>query len=512
MIRRRMLMAGLPAAAALLAGVARAAGEPKDGAYAPGGLEQPPPPGAPRPVVVPPLHESTLANGVTVVVAPRRGLPLTSAWLVVKVGAESDPADRAGLAETVSGLLTTGARRDGRAVGAPELARQAEALGGSLGASTGWRSSSLGMTVTTPRLDAAVSLLADVLREPLLADDELQRLREQAIDALRVGARDPGSIAARVARRLYWGDGAYGGVTTAASLQRIARDDVASFHRLGYRPGQTLLVLAGDLSPEQGLALAERRLGDWRPNRMAPLPRRDGAPRPLAPRTVVVALPGAGQSHVGVLAPFVSLSADDRPRLRAAQVASAVLGGGYSARLNQEVRVRRGLSYGASAGAELQPEAGLWTAGAQTDHRNVAQVAALMRDEVLRLASAPPTADELAARQAALTGGFARRLETNGGVAALVAGQWTQGRPLAELQRYVPEILAVTPAEVQAFARERWPADALRTVVVGDPQAAPEAFAALGAGDAGGGDTGAVLRIEADRLAFDGGGLEAGGR
>lgn len=509
MIRRRTLMAGLPAAAALVSGAARAAGTPEAGA--PGGLDQPPPAGPPRPVAVPALHEATLPNGVSVVVAPRRGLPLVSAWLLVQVGAESDPADRAGLAEMVGSLLTTGAQRDRRAVGAPELVRQAEALGGSLEAATGWRSSSLGMTVTTPRLDAAVALLADVLRAPLLADDELQRLREQAMDALRVGARDPGSIAARVSRRLYWGAGAYGGVTTAASLQRITRDDVTGFHRQGYRPDRTLLVLAGDVSPDEGVALAERRLGDWRPNRMATLPRRDGAPQPLAPRTVIVALPGAGQSHVGVLAPFVSLSPADRAQLRAAQVASAVLGGGYSARLNQEVRVRRGLSYGASAGAELQPEAGLWTAGAQTDHRNVAQVAALMRDEVLRLASAPPSADELAARQAALTGGFARRLETNGGIAALVAGQWTQGRPLAELQRYVPEILAVTPAEVQAFARARWAADALRTVVVGDPQAAPEAFAALGR-DAGDRDEGAVLRLEADRLAFDGGGLGPAGR
>ncbi|MEF7617073.1 pitrilysin family protein [Aquincola sp. MAHUQ-54] len=494
MIRRRELLAGLPAAALLGARPAQAA-DPA--------LDAPPPPGPPRPVSIPPLHEERLPNGMTVVVAPRRGLPLVSATLLVRVGAESDPPDGAGLAELVAGLLTKGAERGGRPVGAPEIARQAEALGGSLDAGSGWRSSSVGMTVTPPRLDAALALMSDALRSPLLQPQELERLRVQAVDNLRVAESDPGSIADRVARRLYWGGGAYGAVTSAASLQRLTRDEVVGFHRQGYRPGQSLLVLAGDITPEQGQALAERHFGGWRPNRMNPLPRRDGVGAPLSPRSVLVDLPGAGQSAVIVLAPFTSLSSDDRPELRAAQVANAVLGGGYSARLNQEVRIRRGLSYGAGTSVEMHPEGGAWQASAQTDHRNAAQVAGLLRDEVLRLGQAPPSAEELAARQATLVGSFSRRLETNGGVASLVAGQWAQGRPLADLANYVPEILAVTPAQVRDFAVRRWKAQDLRTVVVGDVRAAPEAFAALADADA------TALRLRADALVFDGPGLQA---
>lgn len=502
MIRRREWLAGLPAAASLLATLpARAATDTLSA-----DPDAPPPAGPPRPVAVPPLHEHKLPNGVSVVIAPRRNLPLVTAWLLVRVGSEADPVDRAGLAGMVAGLLTTGAKRQGRAVGAPEIARQAEALGATIDAGSGWRSSSVGMTVTTPRLDAAVALLADVLRRPLLSAEELDRLREQTIDGLRVADHDPGSIAGRVARRLYWGPSAYGGVTSAASLQRLKRDDVAAFHRQGYRPEQTLLVLAGDIDADAGMALAQRHLGDWRPNRMAPLAVREGVPAPLAPHSVLVDLQGAGQSSVSVLAPFISLSTADRPALRAAQLANALLGGGYSARLNQEVRIRRGLSYGAGSSAELQPEGGLWTASAQTDHRHAAEVAELLRAEVLKLSQAPASADELGARQATLVGSFARRLETNGGVASLVANQWAQGRPLSELANYVPEILAVTPAQVQAFAQRRWPSEALRTVVVGDAQAAPEAFAALAAADA------QALKLRADALVFDGPGLTAEGR
>ncbi|WP_046113268.1 M16 family metallopeptidase [Aquincola tertiaricarbonis] len=495
MIRRRQLIGSLPAAAALLATLPAGAATPDD-------LSAPPPAGPPHAVTVPPLHESRLDNGVNVVVAPRRGLPLVSAWLLVRVGAETDPLDRAGRADMLAALLTQGARRDGRAVSAPELARQAEALGGSLSASSGWRATSLGMTVTTPRLDAALSLMSDVLRQPTLAADEMDRLRVQAVDALKVSNSDPGSIASRVARRLYWGGSAYGGVSTEQTLQRLRRDDLQALHAQGFRPEDTLLVLAGDLTPERGLALAQQHLGSWRPSRIAPLARRDGRPAPLAPRTVLVNLPGVGQSSVTVLAPFTSLAPDDVAELRIGQVANAVLGGGYSARLNQEVRIKRGLSYGVGTSAEQHAEGGLWEASAQTDHRNAAQVAELLRAQVLGLATTPPTADELAARQATLVGGFARRLDTNAGIASLITARWASGRPLSELDRFVQEVLAVTPGQVQEFARRRWPASDLRTVVVGDFSAAPEVFDALAAADA------STLRLQAGELDFGGPGLQ----
>lgn len=510
MIRRRQLLSGLPAAAALLAALpvhaADAAGVTAAAAAAPDDFSAPPPAGPPRPVTVPPLHESRLDNGVNLVVAPRHGLPLVSAWLLVRVGGETDPLDRAGRAEMLASLLTRGAERNGRPVSAPEIARQAEALGGSLDAGSGWRSTSVGMTVTTPRLDAALSLLSDVLRRPTLAPDELERLRVQAIDSLKVSDSDPGSIASRVARRLYWGTSAYGGVTTAGTLGRLKRDDLVALHRQGYRPEDTLLVLAGDLTPEQGQALARKHFGDWRPNRMAPLARRDGTAQPLAPRTVLVDLPGVGQSSVVVLAPFTSLADADVPELRTAQVANAVLGGGYSARLNQEVRIKRGLSYGVGTSAEQHLEGGVWDASAQTDHRNAAQVAELLRAQVLALAGTPPTAEELAARQATLVGSFARRLDTNAGIASLITARWSTGRPLSELNRFVDEILAVTPAQVQRFAGRRWTDGALRTVVVGDFSAAPEAFDKLAAADPG------ALRVKASELDFGGEGLQRAAR
>lgn len=458
------------------------------------GVDAPPPPAAPRPVTLPPLHEAQLPNGLSVVVAPRHALPLVSATLLVRVGAEADPVGRAGLAELANGLLNKGATRKGKPVGATALARQAEALGGTLDGGSGWHASSMGMTVATPQLAPALALVADVVRRPLLADDELERLREQSLDGLRVAFESPGELAAMAARRSFWGPGAYGAIVTPKSLQTIAPADVQAFHRRHYRPDQALLVLAGDVTPEQGLRLARQYFGDWkRPTAEPPPAGAGGPPSALASATLLVNLPSAGQSGVVLTAPFVSLAPADRPELRIAQVANALLGGGYSARLNQEVRIKRGLSYGAGSGAELHAEGGMLSASAQTNHPTAGRVLQLMRDEIARIGREEAPADELAARQASLVGDFARRLETNAGVAALVVSQWSRQRPLADLNDYVPEVLAVTPAQVREFAARRWTPQSLRAVVVGDLKAAGDT---LPKGDG-------VLRVDAPALRFD---------
>ena len=486
-VRRRTLLAG-----GLVAAV---------GAHAaPAGLDAPPPPGPPRPLRLPELAEERLPNGVTVVVAPRPGVPLVTATIAVRAGAEADPRGRAGLASATAALLARGAVRDGQPVGASAIARQAEALGSTLDVGSGWRLARASMTVATPRLDAALALLADVVRRPLFAADELEVWRQQTLDDLALARADPSAVAAQVARRLHWGGSAYGSVVTPASVRRLERVDLRAFHRRWVRPDRTLVVLAGDVTPPQALVLARRRFGGW-PPASAPMPPDDaGAAQPLPLRDVLVDMPGAGQSSVVLAAPWVASGDAER---RVADVAGAVLGGGYSSRLNQQIRIRRGLSYGVFGDGESLPAGGWWSAAAQTDHVNAGEVLRLLRGEVRRLAEEAPAADELAARQAALLGGFARRWETTAGIAATLANHWASGQPWAALAAYVDEVQAVTPQQVRDFARRRWRDEALQAVVVGDLGAAGDALAAA---------AGAAWRVPLPALDFDRTDLGAGVR
>jgi zinc protease len=460
------------------------------------GVDLPPEPGPVRELELPQIQEFKLANGLTVIVASppgqRRALPLVSASLVLRTGSLADPADRAGLADLTATLLAKGATRAGKAVDATTLARQAEALGGSLSTSAGSDSLVVGMTVMPARLGATLALMADVLRRPLLQAGELERARTQAVDGLRVSLSDPSALASRVARKLWWGAGPQAAVTTPASLQRITRDDVAAFHQRWARPDRAALVLAGDIDLAGARRLAEHALGDWAvPTDAAPeLPA--AAPATLGPSLVLVDLPGAGQSAVVLLAPLVN---DESPERRTAQIANEVLGGGYSSHLNQEVRIRRGLAYGAGSHVDMQRLGGGLIASAQTGNNNAVQVARLLRDTVLAMAAEPPPADELLARQSNVTGMYGRRFDTVDGMAGVIASRWARGRPLSELRTVVPELLAVTPQAVQAFSRSYWSdAGRLRTVIVGDMAQVGEGVNALA-------DT--PLRLKASELDLD---------
>lgn len=465
----------------------------------PGG-DEPPLPQPPRPVVVPGFEEARLPNGLRVVVARRANLPLVTVLLQSAGGSAADPASRAGLAGTTATLLTKGSIRGGKKLDATQIARQAEALGSTLEAGADWHSVSVSMTVNTTKLDAALALIADVARRPTFAQQELDRAREQSIDALRLSLSDPAALAGMVARRTFWGGSEYGAIATKATLTRITRQDVVACHGRTLREDRSTLILTGDITLEQALKLARAHLGNWRTQTPPPLRHEAAVPVPPAPATVLVNLPGAGQTGVAVTAPY--LSAND-PQRRIGQVASAVLGGGYSARLNQEIRIKRGLAYGASTAAESHPApkdpdrlpGGMLVASTQTNNPNAAQVAELVRGEILRLGEAPVPADELAARQATLVGGFARRLETTGGLAGMAADQLANGRALKDLQRAPEEILAVTAAQVRDFAAKRFTPAVVRTVIVSDIQQAGEALTKLDPGS---------LKVEAAKLKFEG--------
>ncbi|WP_158219624.1 pitrilysin family protein [Ideonella sp. A 288] len=436
------------------------------------------------PIVVPPVVERRLPNGLSLAVVSRRGPPLVTLMLVVRAGPEADPPGRAGTAELAAALLSKGAWRQGRPVPALQMVRQAEALGGALDSGSTWQATTLSMTVVTPQAEAALALLADAARHPMLAEDELGRARNQAADALRLSLGNPTEVAAMALRRSYWGDTPHGAIKTPATLRRVTRADVQAFHARWFRPDNALLVATGDLDADQAEALARRWLGTWAvpPLPLPMLPSQ--APRPQARPLLRIDLPGSGQSVVAVAAPFVAAEATD---LRIGQVANAVLGGDYSSRLNQAIRIRRGLSYGAFSRVDAQDTGGLLAAQAQTAPATAHQVLQLMRDEVVGMAAAPPTAAELAARQASLVGSFARRLQTTGSLAGLVASQWVQRRPMAALTRQADDWLSVQPEQVRAFARTHWTSATVRAVVVGDLQ---------GIGEPAPGDAAPALSVE----------------
>jgi len=149
-------------------------------------------------------------------------------------------------------------------------------------------------------------------------------------------------------------------------------------------------------------------------------------------------------------------------------LANNVLGGGYSARLNAEIRIRRGLSYGAGSGLASRKQGAPIVASAQTRNDAVPQVVELMSAELARLGSQTIPEAELASRKAVLIGGFGRSVETTGGLAGQLSSLAQFGLPLDNLQRYAADISAVTPEQATAAARAHFDPATASVVVVGD--------------------------------------------
>jgi zinc protease len=149
-------------------------------------------------------------------------------------------------------------------------------------------------------------------------------------------------------------------------------------------------------------------------------------------------------------------------------IANAVLGGGYSARLNREIRIKRGLSYGANSGLSAGRRAGAVVAAVQTKNASAPEVLGIILDEMKRLGAEPIPAAEMGTRQAFITGGFGRQLETAEGLGDIVAGYIQNGVEPAEIGRYMTAVRAVTPQAAGEAARALLAPTGTTTVIVGD--------------------------------------------
>ena len=440
------------------------AGEPVS--LAPEGERLPmPEPGQPVAVATPAVADMRLDNGLRVVVAPTHGLPLVSARLGLRAGASDDPQDKAGAAAFTAGLLDKGTETRS----AVQIASEGESLGADFGAGSGLDFTTVQVNAPANVFPQALSLMSDMVRNPAFATEELTRQQQQALNGLRLQLSQPGPVAGLAAARAVYGDAPYGRPAngTPSSIPGLSREDLAAFHAARYRPENAVLTFSGDITPERARELAQQAFGDWRGEGAAPAASADAAGPVLPPRVIVIDQPGAGQAAVYTALRGVARSDEDYFPL---VVGNAVMGGGFSARLSQEIRIKRGLSYGAYSGLSAREDEGLLTATAQTRNDAVPQVVELMLTEVRRLSDEPVSAADMAPRKATLIGEFGRTLETVDGLGSLVANLALYDLPLSDLASYAADVNAVTPEAIQSAVREHIPADRASVVVVGDAQ------------------------------------------
>lgn len=412
-------------------------------------------------LATPAIADFRLSNGLRVLVAPTTGVPLVSARLSFDAGTRNDGA-KPGLATMTAGLLTQGtATRT-----APQIAAEIEGLGANVGAGAGVDFTNVFANAPADVFPQTLALMADVVRNPTFAAEELARQQDQTLDGLRIALTQPGQIANQSVARVIYGAAPYGapGGGTVNSVPSITRDDVVGFHAAHFNPSDAVLTFSGAITPDQARALAQQAFGDWSVTAQ-PQARADFAGAALAPRVVVIDQPGAGQA--AVVAAVRGVSRTDAEYFPLA-LGNTLLGGGYSSRLNQEVRIKRGLSYGAGSNLGVRADEGVFTASAQTRNDAVPAVADLILSEIGRMGTERVTEAELSSRRAVMIGGFGRSLETVDGLGGFVANLALYDLPMTELAAYAGNVRAVTPEQIQAAFARHLPGSEASLVIVGD--------------------------------------------
>jgi len=427
--------------------------------------EQPPAPSAPRPVKIPAVQEKTLPNNLKIVVVERKNIPLVTASLLVRSGANVEDDAVAGVADMTASLLLKGTKTRT----ATRIAEEMEFLGGNIDSGANWNSTNVTVNVTSDKLDKALAIMSDVILNPTFAPKEIALYKTQTLDALNVQLKQPSSLANFVASRYTYGEhSAFG---TPETIAKINRKTIVDFYRQSFFPSQSVLIFTGDISQQTATALARKYFGIWKdkeiiqnltesPEGIAPIVTRVLTEPQTVNRILVIDLPNSGQSavtyakqlDVGRVINGEDANTSPNEIYFPALITNSVLGGGYTNRLNLEIRIKQGLSYGARSNVTWREANSNFSAGAQTKNVSAAQVAELIVNEINRITTESVGQDELKPRTATLTGNFNSSLETTNGLAAQIRELYLYGINPNELNAYTQNLQSVTDAQVKDFA------------------------------------------------------------
>jgi len=305
----------------------------------------------PRPDVVAPSawafprpQEHLLGNGVRVLVHDLPGQYVTSLRVVVPTALSSEPAGKEGVASLTARLLDEGTARHS----AEEFAELMERHGMVLGAGVSDGGLLVDVDVPLRHLGTAASLLTEALADPVFPDDEVRRLRRNRLAEIEQERASSAHRAAKELARTLWDPSTRAHLPTGGTPQTVSgltRDDLVEFHATALGPSGATVVVAGDLTGVDVLAVLEATLGTWSAPRHEPAALAVAPSRaPDADRVVVVDRPGSVQTEILVARPGPDRSTPfgwaPHP------VISFVLGGSPSARIDAVLREEKGYTYG----------------------------------------------------------------------------------------------------------------------------------------------------------------------
>ncbi len=413
---------------------------------------------------VPEVKTTKLDNGIDVFVVERKDLPKVNVTIASRAGSVADPQDLPGLAS----LAATAMLRGTKTRTALDIDNSLGDLGTGIGSMAYREYAMVAVDVLKANLGPAMTVMADVVRNPNFPADEVEREKKKALDRLAQAENDPSSIARRVAPMLAFGrNHPYGHPVNGfrASLRKITPAELMRFHETYWRPGSSAIIFAGDISLAEAASASKQFLGAWTGGAAPAVT--IGPPEPIGPGKVyIVHKPDAAQTELSMVLPGAPRSSPD---YYAFTLADTVWGGSAGSRLNMNLREDKGYSYGVGSGPQFYSRYGSWMArgGVQTDKTKESVVE--FEKELRFIAGEKPVSDkELASAKETLLRGYAQQFESLSRVSGEVAQLWSLSLPTSEMQREPAELEKVTLNAVNSVAEKYGTPSKASLLLVGD--------------------------------------------
>lgn len=395
------------------------------------------------------------------VILEDKRLPLVSYRLAFRTGDAHDPADLPGLTEMFSGLLTEGTE----SLTSRQIADEVGRMGATLTAGANSDYTTVAASSLTDFNDKILDLLVETTLHPSFPEKEVELIKQNTKESLRQQRAQPSFLATEMVSRVIFGEHPYSVIApTIESIDRVTRERLIDIHRAKFVPNNAVLVVAGDVNPEQLLPRIESLFGGWKSG-AAP---KDDFPAPpvrTARSAYVVDRPGSAQSNIVIANTGITRTSPDYfPML----LMHTVLGANASSRLFMNLREEKGYTYGAYSSLDARRTAGTFRASAEVRTLVTGDSLKEFFYELNKIRNEPVTEKEITDAKSYLTGVFPIRLETQEGLVDQLVQIKMFDLPNDYLQTYRQRLQQVTIEEIQRVAAKYLKPDEAAVIIVGD--------------------------------------------
>jgi zinc protease len=416
-------------------------------------------------IATPNIQHWQSASGAKVLFVEDHDIPMLDVAVSIPAGSSFDSADKAGVASMTHQLLDAGAE----GLSEDEISRSMADIGAQLGGSVDQDRASVTLRTLSSAMerDKALDVMSRVLQHPVFPEAILAREKTRLVAALKEAETKPESIADKAFQKAVYGTHPYALPISGdvESVEKITVQDLKNFYQANYTAHSAVVAIMGDVSRAQAEVIAQKLTAQLSAAAVsAALPNKE---MNIVASEQRISHP-ASQSHIMIGAP--GMSRND-PDYFALYVGNHILGGGgFTSRLMNEVREKKGMAYSVYSYFIPLKQPGAFQIGLQTKKEQADEALQLVRKTLADFIAKGPTEKELLAAKQNIIGGFPLRIDSNSKIISYLSVMGFYNMPLTYLDDFTHKIEQVTVAQIRAAFARRINPNSMATVIVGAPE------------------------------------------